>query len=113
MGSRLDDLEDIEARFEQVEAQMASPAIASDPNQLRTLGKVYAELGQIVGPYRALREARRQAEEASQMASVEPDEEMASFLREEAERARVRAEELEAELERLLVPKDPNDGKTV
>jgi protein subunit release factor A len=45
-----DRLAEIEARYAQVEAEMASPEVTSDPERLRDLGKAYAELGDIVGP---------------------------------------------------------------
>jgi peptide chain release factor 1 len=106
-------LGEVEARFEQVQAEMARPGAASDLDRLRDLGKEFAELQEIVGPYRAYREARRQAEEARAMAKGEPDPDMAAFLREEAEAADARAAQVLARLEELLVPRDPNDGKNV
>ena len=106
-------LPEIEARYERVEAEMSSPEVASDPDALRRLGKEYAELGEIVQPYREHRAALLQAAEARAMAASETDPEMATFLREEAEAADARAEELRARLEELLVPKDPNEGKDV
>jgi peptide chain release factor 1 len=84
-----------------------------DPDRLRRLGKEFAELGEIVLPYRAYREALGHAEEAGAMAAGEADPEMAAFLREEAVAAAGKAEELRARLEELLVPKDPNEGKDV
>jgi peptide chain release factor 1 len=109
----LERLAEIEGRYEQVQAEMASPDVAKDPERLRRLGKDLAELGEIVVPFREYRSASEQAEEARQLAKVEADQEMASFLREEAETAEARAAELRARLEELLVPKDPNDAKDV
>ena len=106
-------LDEIEARFERLSAEMSSPEGASDPDRLRRLGKDFAELEQIVLPYRAYREALAQAEEARAMAKDEKEQEMAAFLRHEAEAAEARATELRARLELLLVPKDPNDERDV
>src|SRR5207237_9527632 len=61
----------------------------------------------------AWRDARRQAEEARTLAKEERDPEMAAFLRDEQDAAERKAAELETELEALLVPKDPNDEKSV
>jgi len=104
-------LDDIETRYEEVSRELASPEVAADPERMRDLGRSFAELEAIVTPYRALRAAVRQADEAREMAKSETDPEMAEYAREEAERADVRAAELRATLEQLLVPKDPNDGK--
>jgi peptide chain release factor 1 len=106
-------LADVEARFEQVQAEMAEPDVASDLDRLRKLGKEFAELQEIVAPYREYREARRQAEEARALAKDEADAEMAAYLRGEAEAADATAAQVRARLESLLVSKDPNDGKNV
>ncbi len=110
LESRLDE---VEARYEEVSAQMASPEVASDPDRRRTLGKDFAELNEIVLPYREYRRARLQADEARALAKDERDPDMTAYLREEADAADLRAAEFRAKLEQLLVPKDPNDGKNV
>ena len=104
-------LREIEARFEQVEAELASPETAADPSRLRTLGKTYAELEAVVRPYREYRQAIEDAREAAELAAAERDAEMAEGFEEEARKATDRAGSLREELERLLVPSDPNDGK--
>jgi len=106
-------LDEIEARFEAVQAEMATPGVASDPDRLRSLGKAYAELGDVIRPYREYRAALVEAADARELAAQEPDAEAAAFYLEEAERAEAAASELRARLEHLLVPKDPNDGKDV
>ncbi len=114
MASDLDErLEEIEARYEAVSAEMTSPGLATDPDRLRDLGKSFAELEAIVRPYREYREAARRAEEARELAKVEDDAEMAAYFREEADRADELATDLRARLERLLTPKDPDEGKDV
>jgi peptide chain release factor 1 len=106
-------LDEIERRFEEVEREMASPEVASLPERLRELGKVYAELRGIVEPYREYRAVLRQLEEARDLARRERDPEMAAYFREEAQRAEARAAELRERLELLLLPRDPNDEKDV
>jgi peptide chain release factor 1 len=104
-------LREIESRYEAVSAEMATPEAAADPTRMRTLGKTFAELQEIVIPLRAFRQAQAQAEEARGLAAGEADAEMAAFLREEADQADARARDLRERLDALLVPKDPNDGK--
>ena len=108
-----DRLAEIEARYAQVEAEMATPEAASDPDRLRELGKAYAELGEIVRPYRELRSTLAQESEARQLGRDGADPEMATYLAEELEQLDGRAAELRARLEALLVPKDPDEGKDV
>jgi peptide chain release factor 1 len=104
-------LDEIERRYDEVSHEMSSPEVAGDPTRLRELGRAYAELGEIVERYRDLREARRHADDARQLAEAEADDEMAAYFRDEADRAGQRAVDLRDGLEILLVPKDPNEGK--
>jgi peptide chain release factor 1 len=104
-------LADVEARYESVSAQMSLPEVIADHDQLRTLGRSFSELEEIVRPYREYRAASEQAVDAYALAKAEDDPEMEAFFTEEAERADQRVAELRAKLEHLLVPKDPDDGK--
>jgi peptide chain release factor 1 len=104
-------LAEVEARYEAVSAEMAEPETSADPEKLRTVGKAFSDLEEIVKPYREFREFTKAAEDARELAKAESDPEMEAFFREEAERAEARVGELRARLELLLVPKDPNDGK--
>src|SRR3954454_22441921 len=114
MARGMDDrLAEIESRYAQVEAEMATPKVASDPDRLRDLGKAYAELGEIVGPFRDLRAVVAQAAEARELARDGADAEMTAYLVEELERLDARDAELHGRLEALLVPKDPDEGKDV
>ena len=106
-----DRLKEIEARFEQIQAEMSSLEAATDHDRMRTLGQLFAELEQMVRPYREYRQASADAAEAHELAAAEGDPEMAEAFEEEARSASERAEMLRARIEQLLVPKDPNDGK--
>jgi peptide chain release factor 1 len=108
-----DRLNEIEARFEQIQAEMSTLEAATDHDRMRTLGQLFAELEQIVKPYRDYRRAVTDEAEARELAAAEPDAEMAEAFEEEARTASQRAEALRGRLERLLVPKDPNEGKDV
>src|SRR3954464_13552809 len=113
MATGMDDrLGEIEARYAQVEAEIASPEIANDRDRLRDLGKAYAELGDIVGPYRELKAVRVQAAEARELARADADADMTAYLAEELERLYDREAELQTRLEGLLVPKDPDEAKS-
>jgi peptide chain release factor 1 len=106
-------LAEIEARYQAVSTQMSSPDVAADPERLRELGRTFAELREIVEPFREYRAALRQAEDAREMVAAESEPEMLAYLKQEAADAERRADELLAKLEVLLVPRDPNDGKNV
>jgi peptide chain release factor 1 len=109
----LDRLEEVEARYEEVSREMSSPDVASNPERLRTLGKSFSDLAEIVRPLRQYRDALREGEEARELAGNEPDAELAAYFRGDAEKADERADALRSQLELLLVPRDPNDQKDV
>jgi peptide chain release factor 1 len=106
-------LDEIEARFEDVQRELGAPDVVADPDRLRELGKTFAELEQIVRPYRLYRQSLRDAADARELARQETDPDDAASFAEEAENSEGRASELRRELELLLVPSDPNDGKDV
>jgi len=59
-------LDEIEETYEQAEAELAAPDVAADPDRLRDLGKRFAELQDVVVPYREYRTLSAQAREARQ-----------------------------------------------
>ncbi|HEV3474323.1 MAG TPA: peptide chain release factor 1 [Actinomycetota bacterium] len=106
-------LDEIEARYDELTRQLSQPDVASDQNRLRDLGRKHRELEEIVGAHREYRKALADAEEARRLARDESDPETEAFFRQETEEAAERARKLEARLELLLLPKDPNDEKNV
>ncbi|MDR3685086.1 MAG: peptide chain release factor 1 [Geothrix sp.] len=110
----LDQLEAVEARFQEVEAQLQDPAVVSDPKRLRELSKLRAELEPVVLVFQAQRTRRKQLEEAE---FILGDKSMDADFREMAEMEipglKKAIAEGEAEIKRLLVPKDPMDAKNV
>ncbi len=106
-------LDEIEASYERVAAEMAEPDVASDTDRFRALGRRFAELEALVVPYREYKAAVGQAQEARELAKAEPDPEMAAFFTDEADRLDERVADLHRQLELLLIPKDPSEGKDV
>lgn len=94
------------AEHAQVEAALADPAVHGDPARARALGRRYAELGRVVGAYRAWRTAADDAEAARELAE---DPAIAAELPTLVAAERERAEVLRA----ILVPRDPDDARDV
>ncbi len=109
-----DQLDSIDAKFQEVEAQLQDPAIVSDSKKLRELTKLRAELEPVVLAWQAQRTRLKQLEEAE---GILADKTMDADLREMAEleipdlKAALAAGE--EELQKLLVPKDPKDARNV
>ncbi|MBK9797980.1 MAG: peptide chain release factor 1 [Holophagaceae bacterium] len=110
----LDQLEAVEARFQEVEAQLQDSAVVSDPKRLRELSKLRAELEPVVLAFQAQRTRLKQLDEAEWILG---DKSMEADLRELAELEIPELKQAiaagEAEIRHLLVPKDPMDAKNV
>jgi peptide chain release factor 1 len=102
----------IELEFNEVEAALAAPGVASDPARLRELSRRHKELAAVVGTWRELREAHSDLDTAREMASDAAGDDR-EVLRAEIDAASVRIDALEGSLQELLLPQDPNAGRNV
>ena len=100
------------ARSEEIDELLASPEIASNPDQLTKLAKERAEIQPVVAAFQELRATRRSIEDARVLID-DSDPEMADLAKQEKTFLDFRLGELEAELKSLLIPRDPNDDKNV
>src|SRR5579859_2627661 len=103
----LDRLADLATEHAQLERDLADPAVHADQDRARALGRRYAELTPIVAAYREWQQAGDDLEAARELARED-----ASFAA-EADQLAARREELEDQLRKLLVPKDPNDSRDI
>lgn len=109
----IDRLSELDATYDKVQAQLMDPAVTSNPDRLRELGKQNAELEPTVLTFRRMKAALAEAESAKRMLSEETDPEMRALVEHEIEAQQTRAAQLEAQLRELLVPADPADTKDV
>ncbi len=108
----IDRLREIEAGYDAVVREMSTPEAASDPARLQALGRELARLEPIVKAMRAWSGVRDQLEATRTMAH-DLDEEVREMAREELATLEAKELELDEELRRLLVPRDPNDDRDV
>lgn len=106
----IDKLTDIERKFEGVQERLMDPDVASNPQEMKTLGKSRAELEPVVAVIREYKSVTQQIAEAEELLD---DSEMREFANEELDRLRPMVPGLEAQLKVLLLPKDVNDDKSV
>lgn len=108
-----DKLEDLLMRYNEIMQELNSPEVASDQNRFRQLMKEQSDLTPIVEAYEAYKKAKQTIEESLMMLDEENDEDMRELLKEELSEAKEEVERLEQEMKILLLPKDPNDDKSV
>ena len=106
----LEKLEKISSRYEELCAKSEQPDFYADPAKAVRLMREKNELEPVVTAYRAYRRAEREMTEAEELMG-EP--EMKELCQESYAAARAEKERLAQELELLLLPKDPNDDKSV
>ena len=97
-------------RLQEVELLLAQPEVYADPARLRALTREQKELTPVVSAFGELEAARAMQSEAEQMLS---DPELRELAREELRQAKERQEALLQELKLLLLPKDPDDDRSV
>ncbi len=103
-------LDQLTRRLEEVDALLSSEEAAKDMDQFRKLSKERAELEPVVSLYGAFRQAEADLAAAQEMLA-DPD--MKELAEEEVEAAKAHLPELELDLQKLLLPRDPNDERNI
>ena len=106
----LDKLAAVENRYEEICARSEQPDFYADPKKAAAYLRERNDLEPIVEAYRSYRRAQQDMEEAEELMSDPEMKELCQQTYQEAKQAR---EELHRQLQILLLPKDPNDEKSV
>ena len=103
-------LEDITARYDELEDQLSRPETLADMQLYTKLSREHAETEELVQTYRTYR--RTESEMNAALAEAEKESgEMRDMLLEEAQSCRERLAQLQTQLRMLLLPKDRNDER--
>ncbi|MGO1189744.1 peptide chain release factor 1 [Vibrio casei] len=109
-SSILTKLETLVERYEEVQHLLGDPGVIGDQNKFRALSKEYSQLEEVTKCFQAYQQAQEDLDAAEEMAQ-EDDAEMREMAQDEIKESKVAIERLEAELQILLLPKDPNDDR--
>lgn len=105
-------LENLDLRLEEISALLSDPGVIGTQDRFRTLSREYAELQPLVNRFREYREATRELDAARAMLD-ESDPGMRDMVEDEVKQLSARVSDLEQELQKLLLPKDPNDTRNI
>ena len=105
-------LDGFQERFEELAALLAEPDVIADQARFRDYSREYAELEPLIEAWRSYRRTEDDLEAAEQMRE-DSDPEMRELAEEEWREAQARLEALDADVKRLLVPRDPDDASNV
>jgi len=97
-------------RLEELNLLLSSANITNNMDNYRKLTREHAEITPVVEQYRAWEQSEADIQAAQEMLS---DPEMKEFAAAEVEEGKARLEQIELELQKLLLPKDPNDERNV
>jgi len=97
-------------RLEEVMHLLVQPGVTEDMDQYRRLTREHAELTPVVEAFQTWRDCENDIAAAEDMLS---DPEMKDFAQAEIEAGRERRDQLELDLQKLLLPKDPNDERNI
>ena len=106
----LEKLRAVESRFEELCAKSEQPDFYSDPKKAANLLREKNDLEAVVATFRAYNQAKRDMEDAQELMG---DPEMKELCQEQFQQAKLQQEALYKELQILLLPRDPNDDKSV
>ena len=106
----LDKLRAVANRYEELCAKSEQPEFYADPKAAARLLREKNDLEPIVETFQAYNTAARDMDDAQELMS---DPEMKELCQETYQEAKLRKEELYRQLQILLLPKDPNDEKSV
>ena len=106
----LDKLEAVASRYEELCAKSEQPDFYADPKRAAALLREKNDLEPVVQAFQEYRQAERDMEEAQEL-MADPD--MKELCQETYTAAKKSKEELYEKLQILLLPRDPNDEKSV
>ena len=100
-------------RYEAIEKQLSDPAISSDLALYTSLMKEYKNLSPIVLEYRKYKDAEKREKDAAEILAEKPEAELKELAESEISECRDSMERSLERLKILLLPKDPDDDKSV
>jgi peptide chain release factor 1 len=103
-------IEELERRFQELESLLSDPAVIGNQGEFRKLSREHAELSGLVDAYRRYRKVLTDIDDNRELLA---DPEMREMAGEELACLEAGKERLESEINLLLLPRDPNDDKSV
>lgn len=110
--SLLNKLATLQDRFEELTALLGDAEVIANQPQFRAYSRKYAEVEPVVQAYRQLCKVQDDLAGAQALLK-DSDPDLRAMAEEEVEQAKASLEELEDRLQRMLLPRDPNDGRNV
>ncbi len=111
-ASLLNKLDTLQDRFEELTALLGDAEVISDQTRFRAYSREYAEVEPVIACYQGWRKVLDDLEGAQALLK-DADPDLREMAVEEVREAKEQLVGLESQLQRMLLPKDPNDGRNV
>ncbi|AXM97866.1 peptide chain release factor 1 [Pseudomonas plecoglossicida] len=111
-ASLLNKLDTLQDRFEELTALLGDAEVISDQTRFRAYSREYAEVEPVIAAYQGWRKVQDDLEGAQALLK-DADPDLREMAVEEVREAKEQLIGLESQLQRMLLPKDPNDGRNV
>ncbi|PNT90954.1 peptide chain release factor 1 [Clostridium thermosuccinogenes] len=108
-----DRLEVIENRYEEISLKLSDPSVIANQDEYKKLMKEYSDLEEIVEKYREYKKVIKDIDDTKKLREEKLDKEMHEMVEAELAESEEKLKQIEKELKILLLPKDPNDDKSV
>jgi peptide chain release factor 1 len=105
-----DKIEELERRYQEIESFLSDPAVISNQTEFRKLSREHSDLTNLVTAFRRYRRVLDEIRDNQELLS---DSDMREMAQEELKILEGEKEQLQADIQLLLLPKDPNDSKDV
>lgn len=108
-----DKLAEVEERYVELERRLADPETVKDLQEYQRVAKAHADLTEVVTAWRSYQSVKKQIADTEELLGQRLDDGLRELAQEELSELKDKLASLEQELKLLLLPKDPNDDKSV
>ncbi len=106
----MDKIEELERRYQELEALLSDPAVISNQPEFRKFSREHSDLSELVASYRRYRKVLNDISDNQELLA-DPD--MKEMAEDDLKSLEAEKDQLDADIRLLLLPKDPNDNKSV
>lgn len=109
----LEKLQSLEDKYEELSVLISDAQIIAEQTEWQKHIKAHSALSEIVSTFREYKDILKGIEDNKQLVAEKLDPELAEMAEMELHELKIKKEDLEAKINFLLLPKDPNDDKSV
>ena len=106
----MDKIEELERRYQELEALLSDPTVISNQPEFRKFSREHSDLSELVATYRRYRKVLGEISDNRELLA-DPD--MKEMAEDELKSLEAEKNQLDADIQLLLLPKDTNDDKSV